>query len=73
MGAKFPSRVGPCVGIVEHVPRVTTHPQMLALELRAPMGTCPGQYGNRKHKQKVVTINWEKFGLKIFLLILLTT
>ena len=66
------SGVGPCVVIVEsfkHVPRVTAHPQMLALELRAPMDTCSG---NRKHTQQVVTINWEKFGVKIFLLVLLT-
>ena len=66
------SGVGPCVVIVEsfkHVPCVTATPQMLALELLAPMGTCSG---NRKHTQQVVTVNWEKFGVKIFLLVLLT-
>ena len=49
MAANFASGVGPCVGTVEpfkHVLRVTAHPQVLALELRAPMGTCLGQYGN---------------------------
>ena len=29
-----------------HVFRVTAHPEILALELRAPMGAWPGQYGN---------------------------
>ena len=24
---------------------ITTHPQILVLELQAPMGACPGQYG----------------------------
>ena len=38
--ANFACGVGPCVGIVEpfkRVLRVTPHPQILALELRAPM------------------------------------
>ena len=36
------------MGIVEpfkHLLRVTGHPQFLALELRAAMGACSGQYG----------------------------
>ena len=40
-----------CTGIVEafkHLLHVTTHPQFLVLELRVPMGACPGQYGIRK-------------------------
>ena len=44
----FASGVGPCTGIVEpfkHLLRVTAHPHFLALELRAPMGACSGQYG----------------------------
>ena len=47
MAANFASGVGPCVGIVEsfnHILRVTAHPQILALELQAPMVVCPGQY-----------------------------
>ena len=46
--ANFASRVGPCKGMVEplkHLLRVTAHPHFLALELRAPMGACSGQYG----------------------------
>ena len=49
MGANFTSGVGPCSEIVElfkHFLRVTTHPQILALELWAPMGTCSRQYDN---------------------------
>ena len=37
-----------CIGIVEpfkHPLHATTHPQFIVLELRAPMGACPGQYG----------------------------
>ena len=48
MAANFASRVGPCMGIVEpfkQVLRVTTHPQILKLELRTPVGACSGQYG----------------------------
>ena len=38
----------PCAGIVEpfkHLLRVTTDPQIMVFELRAPMGACPGQHG----------------------------
>ena len=45
MAANF-AWVGPCMGIVEpfkHVLRVTAHTQILALELRAVIGTCLGQ------------------------------
>ena len=48
--ANFASRVGHCARIVmivetfKHLLYVTTHPQFLALELRVPMGACPGQY-----------------------------
>ena len=48
LAANFASAVDPCVGIVKPFKlllRVTAHPQFLALELRVPMGTCPGQYG----------------------------
>ena len=41
--------MGTCAGIVEpfkHLLRVTAFPQFLVLELRAPMGTCSGQYGS---------------------------
>ena len=41
--------MGTCAGIVEpfkHLLRVTAFPQFLVLELRAPMGTCLGQYGS---------------------------
>ena len=44
MAANFAFRVGPCVEIVEpfkHILSVTTHPQVLARELRAPMGAYP--------------------------------
>ena len=41
----FASRVGPCMGIVESCKYLLAHPQFLALELRAPMGACSGQYG----------------------------
>ena len=50
MGSNFASRVGPCMGIIQlfnHLLRVNAHPQILLLELRAPMGACPGQYGNQ--------------------------
>ena len=49
--ANFASGSGPRAGIIEpfkHSLRVTAHPQFLALELRAPVGACPGQYGLRK-------------------------
>ena len=46
MAANFTSGVGPCAGIVEpfnHLLCVTTHPQILTLELQAPMHGCfPG-------------------------------
>ena len=48
-GCQLRIRCGPCSGIVEpfkHFLRVTAHPQILALELRAPMGACSGQYGS---------------------------
>ena len=48
LAANFASEVGPCVGIVEpfkHLLHVTAHSQFLVLELRAPVGTCPGQHG----------------------------
>ena len=47
MASNFASGVGPCVEIVDpfkHFLCVTTHPQILVLELWAPMGACPGQY-----------------------------
>ena len=39
---------GPSLGdpFNKRVLRVTAHPQIWALELRAPMGACSGQYGN---------------------------
>ena len=40
--------MGACTGIVglfKQLIRVTAHPQLLELELRAPTGTCPGHYG----------------------------
>ena len=46
--ANFASRVSPCAEIVEPFKlllHVTAHPQFFELELRAPMGTCPGQHG----------------------------
>ena len=49
LAANFVSGMGPCTGIVQpfkHLLRATAHPQFLMLELRVPMGTCPGQYGN---------------------------
>ena len=48
LAANFTPGVGLCRGIVEpfkHLLCATTHPQFLALELRAPMGACLGQYG----------------------------
>ena len=57
MAANFTSRVGPCVGIVEpskHVLHVTTHPQILALDLQAPTGVFPRQYGSVEDKEKVL-------------------
>ena len=36
------------MGIVEpfkHLLHVTTDPQIMVFELRAPMGACPGQHG----------------------------
>ena len=48
MAANFASGVGPYMGIVEPFKRVlcvTAYPQILALELRVPMGACSGQYG----------------------------
>ena len=48
LGVNFTSGVGTCAEIVEpfkHLLRVTTRPQFLVLELRAPMGACQGQYG----------------------------
>ena len=47
MATNFAFGVGLCVGIVEpfkHILCVTAHPQILANELWAPMGACPGQY-----------------------------
>ena len=44
--------VGPCAGIVEPFKLflcVTAPPSFLVLELRAPMGTCPGQDSNLQH------------------------
>ena len=49
MAANFTSGVGPFMRIIEpfkQVLRVTAHPQILTLELRAPMGACSGQYGS---------------------------
>ena len=34
---------------LKQVLRVTAHPQILVLELRAPMGACLGQYGMYIH------------------------
>ena len=48
LAANFTSWVGVCAEIVgpfKHLLRVTAHPQFLTLELRAPMGACPGRYG----------------------------
>ena len=48
LAANFASGVGPCGGIVEPFKcllHATAHPQFLAVELQAPMGPCPGQYG----------------------------
>ena len=48
LAENFTSWVGPYSRIVEpfkHLLRATAQPQFLALELRAPMGACPGQYG----------------------------
>ena len=48
LAAYFASRMDPCTGIVEpfkHLLHVTGHPQFLALELRAAMAACSGQYG----------------------------
>ena len=47
LAANLASGVGPCTGIVEpskHLLSVTAHPHFLALELRASMGACSGQY-----------------------------
>ena len=47
MASNFASGVGPCVEIVDpfkHLLCVTTHPQILVLELWAPMGAYLGQY-----------------------------
>ena len=43
MAANFASGVGLCTGMVEpfkHLLRVTAYPQILALELRVPMGAA---------------------------------
>ena len=48
LAANFTSGVGPCAEMVEpfkHLLHTIAHPQFLALELRAPMGACLGQYG----------------------------
>ena len=46
--ANFASGVDPCAGIKLFL-RLTAHPQILALELQAPMGACPGQYSKYKY------------------------
>ena len=49
LAANFTPGLGACKGRVQpfkHLHHVTAHPQFLVLELRAPMGTCPGQYDN---------------------------
>ena len=54
MAANFTFGVGPCMGIVEpfkRVLRVTAHPQILALELGVPMGTCSGQYCSYSYRE----------------------
>ena len=38
-------RLPRCMEIFKQILSVTVHPQILALELRAPMGACLGQYG----------------------------
>ena len=54
LAANFASGVGPYTEIVEHLLHVTAHPQFLALELQAPMGTCSGQYGsNQTHNSQI--------------------
>ena len=48
LSVNFGSGVGTCTGIVglfKHLLEVTAHPQFLVVELRAPMGACPGHYG----------------------------
>ena len=45
----------PCIWVVKPFKRVlcvTTHPQILTLELQAPMGTCSRQYGIKKLRQQ---------------------
>ena len=41
--------MGTCQEVIqtfEQVPHVRAHPQFFRLELRVPMGTCSGLYGN---------------------------
>ena len=42
--ANFASGMGPCLGTFKYLLSVIAHTQILALELRAPMGACLGQY-----------------------------
>ena len=61
LAANFASGVGPCMGIVEpfkHLLRVTAHPHFLAVELRAPMGACLGQYGTCMEYKIVILPRW---------------
>ena len=66
LAANSESGVGPCTGIVnpfKHLLRATAHPQFLVFELRAPMGTCPGQYGSNSWNpacQELQKIFWHK-------------
>ena len=62
LAANFTSRAGPCTGIVEpfkHFLCVTTHPQFLVLELSAPIGTRPGQYGTRESSKVYFLVKWQ--------------
>ena len=71
LAANFASGVGPCGGIVEpfkHLLHATAHPQFLALEVQAPMGTCPDNtvsmiLGNGSKYRKTVCWQWV-MGLK---------
>ena len=60
LAANFSSGVGTCTGIVLsqfiHLLCASVLPQFSALELRVPMGTCPGQYSK-----------WCIFTLQIFI------
>ena len=72
LAANFTSRAGPCTGIVEpfkHLLCVTTHPQFLVLELWAPIGASPGQYGTRESLKVYFLVKWQLILDRLMLLL----